>query len=979
MNKIIFYNRQEFLYTLFVFIFFFTHIIILNAADCGDVNNDLYIDIIDALLIAQYYADMDPDNFDPEFANVDGDYTIDILDALLVAQYSIGRITEFPGACQTPEPGETPAPTTPPPTPEPVNPLNLDDITEFIKLSTSEEERLISNGFLVLDPIRQDTITVSYRSLTSQNTVSTFLTTDALLHIFHITYAHMLEVAEKDYLYQKLQDILTWFEADVALEYANIAGDAYCKEACRRLWIFAAVAKALIHGEESITGNDAIESEVNGYLGKITSTEREPEYSYYKPRSHYVDDDQLTSYFWAMTWCERHKFSIEDPSQTEAEYNITAAAIMASIILNNSTLQTAYEWFYTILSKLKNTVISVTPLGVDRAMKDEFDTEYQEGDYSLLEIKANRERLQSQLLHGNYAEDQSIQFLGEHKSLDLMVFKQTTHSQVENRKVPGGLDVASTVLNSQAAYDEFWFEKYEYPALEEQLDTLRALFNGKPQSEWIESISNYWLYTLRTLSSEPAGVVPPFMKTGIWEREKLNTQLASWAELHSDSIYIPSTPTPPPTPEPTSTPSAAVGNVSIVPGTMNIESGSEFTTEVQVDTGSQKVAAYGIKITYDPDFVSVNTRVGSDGVTAGADGFVSAVNPNTPGVLAITGFDTDGKGPGTELQLLIVSWIAGSQLGQTALGLEVETLADEKTNTIGSPNGIGATLIISSSALYGDVNNDGEVDIVDALLTAQYYVGLNPGNFDSYLADANCDGIIDIIDALFIAKFYVGLIDKLGCETPTPEPTATPTPPDDTPAPTPTAEPVTPTPTPSPTPTPPVCFVEPYPGFYERLQGMCDQVDTILYYADINTIHRSKFKKISNWSATFNSYALKQLGGELLTPEENAVVHNFSSDVGLFFSSPEFVPEYDSKAQVVSSVYTYEDGILHEAVGYINPVIVIYPLPGETDGIAAVGYVLSYYEFSEAANTRLTDQEWIDKITTVPPPRPSWTEVFVEY
>ncbi|MBN2536291.1 MAG: hypothetical protein JXB88_25640 [Spirochaetales bacterium] len=58
----------------------------------------------------------------------------------------------------------------------------------------------------------------------------------------------------------------------------------------------------------------------------------------------------------------------------------------------------------------------------------------------------------------------------------------------------------------------------------------------------------------------------------------------------------------------------------------------------------------------------------------------------------------------------------------------------------------------------GDVNNDGSIDIVDALLVAQYYVGLNPGNFDPGNADTNCNGTIDIVDALLIAQYYVGLV-----------------------------------------------------------------------------------------------------------------------------------------------------------------------------------------------------------------------------
>ncbi|MBN1697730.1 MAG: discoidin domain-containing protein [Spirochaetales bacterium] len=58
----------------------------------------------------------------------------------------------------------------------------------------------------------------------------------------------------------------------------------------------------------------------------------------------------------------------------------------------------------------------------------------------------------------------------------------------------------------------------------------------------------------------------------------------------------------------------------------------------------------------------------------------------------------------------------------------------------------------------GDVNGDNAVNIVDALLVAQYYVGLNPSGFDQNRADANCSGTIDIVDALVIAQYYVGLI-----------------------------------------------------------------------------------------------------------------------------------------------------------------------------------------------------------------------------
>ena len=83
----------------------------------------------------------------------------------------------------------------------------------------------------------------------------------------------------------------------------------------------------------------------------------------------------------------------------------------------------------------------------------------------------------------------------------------------------------------------------------------------------------------------------------------------------------------------------------------------------------------------------------------------------------------------------------------------------EITDNLG--NVFSDTVIITIEIEYGDVNDDGVVDIVDALLTAQYYVGINIPGFHAEAADVNLDGLIDIVDALLIAQYYVGQIDQL--------------------------------------------------------------------------------------------------------------------------------------------------------------------------------------------------------------------------
>lgn len=73
--------------------------------------------------------------------------------------------------------------------------------------------------------------------------------------------------------------------------------------------------------------------------------------------------------------------------------------------------------------------------------------------------------------------------------------------------------------------------------------------------------------------------------------------------------------------------------------------------------------------------------------------------------------------------------------------------------------------LYSQDISCGDVNSDSTVDIVDALVTAQFYIGLiQPSEINNWAANVNNDDYIDIIDALLIGQYYVGLIPELACK-----------------------------------------------------------------------------------------------------------------------------------------------------------------------------------------------------------------------
>jgi mannan endo-1,4-beta-mannosidase len=95
--------------------------------------------------------------------------------------------------------------------------------------------------------------------------------------------------------------------------------------------------------------------------------------------------------------------------------------------------------------------------------------------------------------------------------------------------------------------------------------------------------------------------------------------------------------------------------------------------------------------------------------------------------------------------------------GSTVAPVDTPTPTPPATNPPTSP----PTQVPGSNT--GDVNEDGAINIVDALLVAQFYVGLPVSGFNQSLADASCDGSINIVDALLIAQYYVGLVDSFDC------------------------------------------------------------------------------------------------------------------------------------------------------------------------------------------------------------------------
>ncbi len=116
-------------------------------------------------------------------------------------------------------------------------------------------------------------------------------------------------------------------------------------------------------------------------------------------------------------------------------------------------------------------------------------------------------------------------------------------------------------------------------------------------------------------------------------------------------------------------------------------------------------------------------------------------------------------------QMASGSWTSGSPITISVDGLSAGTYT--YTCNVNDGDGLSdsdsVTVTVSPVDEWqlGDVNHDGNINIVDALLIAQYAVGLNPQPFYTEQADVNGDRAINIVDALLVAQYYTGIINEL--------------------------------------------------------------------------------------------------------------------------------------------------------------------------------------------------------------------------
>ncbi|RKY93459.1 MAG: hypothetical protein DRQ06_06700 [Candidatus Hydrothermota bacterium] len=443
------------------------------------------------------------------------------------------------------------------------NVSNLKEFADAIRyygrdFSLTEEQRkkLVENGFVVIPSEAQQFFHI-YESphfgITPR--IPNFITTDCVLHIYHLLYDFSLRAVEVEKLLPALRDLtIAMFEK--SLELYERAKSSRLREACRRNVIFFGVAASLLKFEDLPLPKEcasSVENELRNireHKGRKKSSifPFGHDYSQYKVRGHYTRSEELSRFFLAMTWYGQNAFPFTLKSES-TDGNITAiqAMIMSWLLFNSEAnkrrLVDLWDEIYSITSLYVGSSDDLNPHDLYELIVEvygenvDIDSFIDDDKLKAFLRKARnlrKPRIVTELV--GLPEGVQFRFMGKRYILDSYVLQRL--SKWPHRPFPRGLDVMA-VLGSRRAeeiLDRVFLEPdkwKDYPSIRQKL---KEEFSRLDEREWYKTLFSGWLYVIKALLKEWDDRYPSFMRNVAWTDKELNTSLASWVELRHDVV-----------------------------------------------------------------------------------------------------------------------------------------------------------------------------------------------------------------------------------------------------------------------------------------------------------------------------------------------------------------------------------------------------------------------------------------------------------
>ena len=388
-----------------------------------------------------------------------------------------------------------------------------------------------------------------------------FITSDALLHTYHLIFDQLLRSLEEQVFLPHLRRLNQMLLEETSQQYEQLKGTTW-EEAARRVYAYIAVGSRLADPEFQVPDpiKDLAEAElalIEAAAGPSPSPifpllKYGEDYSQYIPRGHYTESDLLEAYFRSMTWYGRMTFRLGDPGDPMVGPSETRMGLLLSLAVRDGTAagtsaQELWQELYDPTAFLVGRSDDLTIeqyLGImDTIYGPQADARTVADDARLEMFIAAANELPAPRILGLIADDyksieatQGLRLMGQRFVPDAYIFQKLIHPSVPDRFLPSGLDVMAVMGSERARVWQSQDPGSQSAQYSDQINELTDWLGGLQQDEWVETAYNGWLYTLQPLLSSPGEGYPLFMQSTAWQDKQLNTALGSWAELKHDTI-----------------------------------------------------------------------------------------------------------------------------------------------------------------------------------------------------------------------------------------------------------------------------------------------------------------------------------------------------------------------------------------------------------------------------------------------------------
>lgn len=418
-------------------------------------------------------------------------------------------------------------------------------------------KKLVENNFVVCDGTWSE-----FFDLYEQNRylqVPVFVTTDSMMHTYHLYFALLQKNTESNYLTDLTGKFSSRMYEDSLAQYQELEGTEWEDAALKNVAFFAVGAELMGQEVADLPADaKAIAGQEQQLILDAQSVEESPltgdweDYSQYKPRGYYEGNEELEQYFCAMMWYGRRNFAQTNETQNRE------ALLMTLALQEDSEAQEAWNAVYSITSFFAGASDDAgyqeyAPI-IEEVYGKDVTLEKLVGDDKSFEKYVKRiQTLDPPTINSEvFADDEGetdktqlakgFRFMGQRFSLDEAVFTQLCYSKVkenpegEKRMLPDALDVPAAMGSDKAV--ELLQENgaFTYAGYEENLEKVQTKIQEKPDSFWNASLYANWLYTLNPLLEERGEGYPSFMTNEEWQKKNLEGFLGSWTELKHDTV-----------------------------------------------------------------------------------------------------------------------------------------------------------------------------------------------------------------------------------------------------------------------------------------------------------------------------------------------------------------------------------------------------------------------------------------------------------